>query len=270
MSIETTRRKTVTLTFGECAENAAGMEKIGKKAERGFTCDELRQIERKFPGKCEMADLRGLMTESNIALPEALILVIRNPYPDLVDELEQIMFCDEERVDENGQISGVLWDKEKFQYQKKVNSIARYNLCFSHLESDYKRDSDIEKGKGTIYNINAIPVLDELHRRIGLLTESDLKCEGNFYYDSDKCYISFHGDGERMKVVGFRLGDEYPLHFRWHVGQIPVSDYATVFLNRGDMYIMSEFTTGCKKMPKTKLMLKHAAGFNPIIFKVKK
>ena len=39
--------------------------------------------------------------------------------------------------------------------------------------------------------------------------------EGNYYYDIKKCGIGFHGDAERRKVVGIRLGDSIPLHFQW-------------------------------------------------------
>lgn len=41
----------VTLTFGECAENHVGMEKIGEKSMYGFTYDELKKAKEKFKNK---------------------------------------------------------------------------------------------------------------------------------------------------------------------------------------------------------------------------
>ncbi|SPN79689.1 2OG-Fe(II) oxygenase, partial [Brazilian cedratvirus IHUMI] len=35
------------------------------------------------------------------------------------------------------------------------------------------------------------------------------------YYDVNKCYIGFHGDSERRKVIGLRLGETMPLYFAW-------------------------------------------------------
>ena len=40
-----------------------------------------------------------------------------------------------------------------------------------------------------------------------------LACEGNYYYDVSKCGIGFHGDSERKRVIGVRLGASIPLHF---------------------------------------------------------
>ncbi|SOB74156.1 2OG-Fe(II) oxygenase [Cedratvirus lausannensis] len=39
--------------------------------------------------------------------------------------------------------------------------------------------------------------------------------EGNRYYDVNKCYIGFHGDSERRKVIGLRLGQPLSLYFAW-------------------------------------------------------
>jgi hypothetical protein len=41
----------------------------------------------------------------------------------------------------------------------------------------------------------------------------EMKCEGNYYYDTSKCGVGFHGDAERKRVVGMRLGESFPLHY---------------------------------------------------------
>ena len=43
---------------------------------------------------------------------------------------------------------------------------------------------------------------------------NDLMGEGNYYYNSSE--FGFHGDAERRKVVGVRLGASMPLEFQWY------------------------------------------------------
>ncbi len=52
MSSITGFNQTITLTFGEMAENHHGMEKIGHGlAESGFSVDELKELGKKLPTK---------------------------------------------------------------------------------------------------------------------------------------------------------------------------------------------------------------------------
>ena len=41
---EFTQKETITLTFGECAENHVGMEKLGEIGEEGYSFEELLKI----------------------------------------------------------------------------------------------------------------------------------------------------------------------------------------------------------------------------------
>lgn len=261
-------QKGATITFGDVSETYVGMNKQGRLHEKGFDLSDLQRIGELFGDKAELYDLRGLMNHSNIELDEAYILIIRNPFPDLVEPLEDVMLCDEEKFDDEGNLTGVEWDKKKISYGSVVNSHARYNLCFSRLDSEIVKDSiDLSQKKGTVYNIRRIQALEELYQRIAELDVGELEVEGNFYYDLNKTYISFHRDKERKKVIGYRLGDRFPFHVRWHHNGTPVSEHATVFLERGDMYIMTDFTCGYYLMKNTGLCIKHAAGYAPIIFK---
>ena len=264
--------RTVTLTFGDVCENHAGMEKIGTKSKSGYSPEELQTFYNNFStiSECELVDLRCLLEDKlNITLPEVLVLVVRNPFPDLIDDLETVMFADEEQIQGN-RILGVKWDRQKIMRGKIVNSHARYNLCFAKMRAP-KRSACLEEGKGTLYNIDDIPALQELHNRIKNLTSNndDLKCEGNYYYDTETTYIGFHGDRERSKTIGYRIGADFDLHFQWFYSQIPVSSPASVTLHRGDLYIMSELATGTKTIGTAngRLTLKHAAGKYEIVKK---
>ena len=51
---------TITITFGEQAENQRGMQVIGKKCEKGYSVKDLREAKEVFEErgfKCELIDL---------------------------------------------------------------------------------------------------------------------------------------------------------------------------------------------------------------------
>ena len=87
-----------------------------------------------------------------------------------------------------------------------------------------------------------------------------MACEGNYYYDVSKCGIGFHGDGERKRVVGLRLGASIPLHYQWFHKSRPVGERSIIMLNHGDLYVMSEKAVGTDWLLKNTLTLRHAAG----------
>ena len=89
------------------------------------------------------------------------------------------------------------WDSKLYNKRKGIvqNKLARHNLNFS----DAKQVADFENGKGT-----TIP-WKEVVNAFGDSAET-LKCEGNMYYSSEKTGIGYHGDTERRKVIGLRLG----------------------------------------------------------------
>ena len=68
--------------------------------------------------------------------------------------------------------------------------------------------------------------------------------EGNYYYNINTCGIGFHGDAERNKVIGLRLGATLPLVFQWYLQCKPVNEPKVISLSHGDIYIMSEKTVG--------------------------
>ena len=49
-------------------------------------------------------------------------------------------------------------------------------------------------------------ILKEVKEKIEKICgEKRLECEGNYYYNAQKCGIGFHGDAERKKVIGISL-----------------------------------------------------------------
>jgi hypothetical protein len=103
-----------------------------------------------------------------------------------------------------------------------VNKIARWNAVFDEENSE----PDYINGKSRIIAFDNVPVTLELRNILPriLSNANNLKCEGNYYYDLNSTYIGFHGDSERTKVIGVRLGNSMPLWFRWFCKFKPLSE----------------------------------------------
>lgn len=84
--------------------------------------------------------------------------------------------------------------------------------------------------------------------------------ELNYYYDISKCGIGYHGDTERSKVVGVRVGSKMNICYHWFYHSAPIGRKMTFILREGDLYIMSEKTTGNDWKLRNTPTLRHAAG----------
>jgi hypothetical protein len=234
--------ETITLTFSESVENHTGMQIIGKKS-IGFFGDECRALADKFEGRIyEIGSPVGM---------DACFVVFKNGLSKILGVDAQALKLEQSHLEK---------DMKAFMYGRVVNKKARYNLCFA----DFSQSADYEKKMGTIVNFKDLPELSKVRK--GLYENfgdnfKDLFAEGNYYYDVKKCYIGYHGDTERSKVVGVRLGADFPLHFRWHRNGDSTDYKKTIKLEEGDIYIMSEKTTGNDwKKRNVVWTLRHAAG----------
>ena len=248
---------TITLTFGDCAENHRGMQKIGKEGDAGMSVDELVKIKAWFEGEgkvCEMVDLKESLPEDekkNAA--DAVVLIVKGGCGALTDvdglKSEQMPLPK---------------DTKAFMYGRVVNKKARHNLCFS----DFDQDADYAAGKGTVVSFGRLPFLQKMREKLGEVGGeklTGLQCEGNYYYDVKKTYIGFHGDTERRVVVAARLGSDFPMHFQWFLRSKPVGSLTTRILSDGDVYFMSEKAVGFDWKSKKFLTLRHAAGNEKIV-----
>lgn len=96
------------------------------------------------------------------------------------------------------------------------------------------------------------------------MTGEKLLAEGNYYYDQT-CGIGYHGDAERKKVIGLRLGDSMPLVYQWYYQGNPIGDRYYFELDGGDMYIMCTKATGNDWKRRNDYTLRHAAGASKYI-----
>jgi hypothetical protein len=244
--------ETITLTFGDCAENHRGMQKIGKEVSVGMSVDDLKVAKKWFEEKgkvCELTDLRMCLPEEEREKAEkAEVLIVKGG----CDVLTDVDGLRSEQME-------LPRDTKAFMYGRVVNKKARHNLCFS----DFDQEADYEEGKGTVVSFGRLPHLAEVRKKlgeIGVEKLTGLQCEANYYYDVRKTYIGFHGDTERRIVVAVRLGADFPMHFQWFQKSEAKGELFTRMLSNGDVYFMSEKAVGFDWKLKKKYTLRHAAG----------
>jgi len=255
--------ETFTITLGDCAENHAGMQKIGDLADSGFTHQDLKQAGKWFKKRGMKTVIYDLGEDGD----NAFILVVKNGLSTIVDPDD---FYDEQKE--------LRKDTQAFMYGRVVNKKARYNLCFDKIgqEPDYAGESslianvrgDYENGKGTVIAFKEVPLLKQVMKTMKeILGEKgeNLKAEGNYYYDITKCGIGYHGDAERRKVVGIRVGATMKLRFLWFQHGERISEPIDFNLAHGDIYIMSEKTTGFDWKKRNITTLRHSAGCEKFI-----
>ncbi len=243
---------TVTITFGEVAENHVGMEKIGKLAKEGFSISELEKAKSFFDelgSTTKLVDLNDLLDGEEDENVPAKVLIVKNALKYL-DVDANNLFKEHMSLD---------LDKKAFMKGRVVNKRARYNLCFN----DYGQEPDYEKKKGRIIDFKDVPLTNKIRQALPSFLgpkAKDLKAEGNYYYDTSKCGIGYHGDSERKRVIAIRLGESMELHYQWYQNSKIIGTHFFTVLNHGDLYIMSEYATGFNWKKRSIPTLRHSAG----------
>jgi hypothetical protein len=139
--------ETITITFGECAENHKGMEMLGSKANEGFTMEDLTTAQANFEAagaRCEF-----LRLDTNETQDPAAILVVRQGVQLLLSgsvHTVDTLFDEQKALD---------WDKKAFMYGRVVDKHARHNLCFA----EHAQEPDYEEGKGRVIAFESVQAL---------------------------------------------------------------------------------------------------------------
>jgi hypothetical protein len=249
---------TITLTYSDVAESDPNMKSIGEIG-NGFTCEELVEAKSRIlpyvsnQSDVEIVKLEELVKDS-AKIPRAHVLIIRGG----VDTLLKKYGTDKDAMYREQS----LLTPDKYTWSRKhgkvVNKRARHNLIFA----DYDQAPNYENKVSTVVSYAHLPHMQAIREQLPLLLGEkarNLLCEGNYYYDRS-CGIGFHGDGERKKVVGVRLGATIPLVFQWFYQKKPASERIVINFNHGDMYVMSEYTVGTNWMSSNVYTLRHSAG----------
>jgi len=256
------RKSAITITFGDQAENHKGMQIIGKMADCGFSNDELENAKNLFEREgchCELVNLKEKLISTwnnpkSIEIEDASVLIIRGGINHI---LSKVGFDADYLFEEQANLDV---DKKAFMYGRVVEKSARYNLCFD----DKEQEPDYENKKGRIISYYDVPLTRYIRHMIPLyLGEKarNLAGEGNYYFDSSKCGIGWHGDSERKKVVAMRIGVSIPLAYQWYYNGKRIGDIIRFDnINHGDLYVMSEKASGWDWKRKIKPTLRHSAG----------
>ena len=253
----------ITITFGDRAENHKGMQIIGQGKETGYSLKDFESI-------IEKCNTLGINTElynlkegiknhpqfNNSA--DAYVLVIKNGVKHILKDKNE-----DDLYDEHIQLK---WDTKALMYGRVVNKSARYNLCYGET----RQEADYEAGKGTIIPFDDIKltkiIKDNLSEFFGELAK-DLVAEGNLYHNINYNGIGFHGDSERKIVIAIRLGNDFPLRYRWYYQSEFIGNNIDISLSAGDIYIMSDKAVGYDWKLKNTTTLRHAAGCDDFIDK---
>lgn len=242
------KNNTITLTFGDRAENHKGMEIMGDLVEEGegFNHEDLLKIYDKF----KRATLYRMECEDEY---EAWVLVLKNGVKELLKGTDWTV---EDFYNEQMSLNV---DKQAFMYGRVVEKKARWNLCFD--EEGHEPDYAAKKGRVICFGDVPITrhVMSQFTKYFGKKAEN-LKGEGNYYYDIKKCGIGFHGDSERRKVIAIRLGASLPIHYQWFYQGEPIGERVIIPLDGGDIYVMSEKAVGTDWKRKVIPTLRHATG----------
>jgi hypothetical protein len=234
------------------------MQVLGKGATEGFKLEDLEKAKSYFEEKGVKVEIhhlnKMLPSGKGYKVEEAYLLVARGGAVSLVKDFKGL------KVEQDK----LKKDTKAFMYGRVVNKKARHNLCFA----EKGQESDFENGKGTVVAFDSVPILKELRSELDkALGEKakDLVAEGNYYYDVKNCFIGYHGDGERKRVVAIRLGASFPLHYQWYLESKAIGSRFEIMLNDGDVYVMSEKAVGTDWKLKKTLTLRHAAGFPKVL-----
>ncbi len=243
---------TTTITFGECAENHAGMQKLGAAAAAGLTIQDLADAKARFEAKgyvCQLVDLAGDAKLGDLKVEPAAVLVVRAGASALGATSAE--FAAEQAT--------LTPDRRAFMYGRVVDKKARHNLCFGAAA----QEPNYEEKKGRVVAFATVPRLAAARAALPAYfgeKAAGLYAEGNYYYDVKTCGIGFHGDAERRIVIAMRLGSPMPLHYQWYHRGNPVGARIALALGHGDLYAMSSKAVGTDWRLRTVPTLRHAAG----------
>jgi hypothetical protein len=259
--------ETITLTFGDAAENHAGMQQIFAGGAITTVSDDqvmafhrgllLHKDQYNLPYELEIINLVDLLPEEiRRGAPNASILIVRGGLPSLMLTNPDELFAE---------MKGFGWDKKFYDTRRKkvLNKQARHNVCFG----EGGQEPDYAAGKGTVVSLESVPSLNRVKLFLEEQFDMNLVVEGNRYHDEGgKVYIGWHGDAERNTTMGLRLGASMSLSFCWFRNSKALGEIFSTVLNHGDFYLMSPKALG-RDWRQTKggiLTLRHSAGDYPL------
>lgn len=240
-------------------------EEIGCTSAFGFSNEELFEIQKLFPSRSQLINLKEMLPPILHDFPDVYILLIKNPFENEANELLSVCTSPENSVDEN--ITGITWDSYHVKKRKNgdikiVPAKDKHRILFNDLSTQYKRNCLPQYDLCSIYNVCRIPALMRIKNYLDSFLRFSSIVEGYSYFDLTETYTPFHRDRDRRKMILMRLGRSFPINFKWFHGTIACSVPFSFNLDHGDLLIMSDSVNGYGKEGLTKLYLKYSEGFH--------
>ena len=268
-----------TITCGDGAENHTGNQMLGELGPpgSGFTWQEFAEAIPKFEAfgaKCRLIGLDKYQYNEDPEVEEApknSLLLVRGG----IDAVLKYAKSNKTHEDALAEMDAIDCDEHFLDTRtKKVKKKhARKNVCFDNKPQSPSVDNPYADGKGTIVAWDTIPVTKTIHENLDYFIgpkAKNLKGELNKYDDAKINGIGGHGDGERRRVVMWRLGIAMAIAFRAHRNWRPIGRGLKIILNGGDMLFMSENATGWdwKLTKNQRVTWRHAAGAEKYLYQL--
>jgi len=226
----------ITLTFSEDSLSAS------------YTLEDLQNIYDLFPDNSQLYALHYNTEHLNITVPEAWLLIIKNPFNNsdsIYSEIYNSTYC--------------TVQEKKSSNKKLAPKKARKTLFFSDYGSEIF---------STEYGINVrnFPSLVSLYSQIYAFSsfshssEYISTIEANYYPNIHRTNIRNSFTLPRPKNITYCLGETIPLTFQWFCRGIAITPKVTFELESGDIYVMSEKTMGCNSKKLSDTSLRHYVG----------
>ena len=220
----------------------------------GYSVEQVRNFGKAVDCEVEEVNLEQALPEDLRSQDTpATLLILRQGAKAFVGDERYTKLIEEVKASKS------IVDKKAWMRGRVVNKLARYNLCYG----EQAQQADYEAKKGTVVAFSTVPELAHLRKLLGEVWGSSaegLLAELNYYYDQRKCGISYHGDGERRRVIGLRVGSTMNFHYQWYHQGERVGEHIERNLAEGDMYIMSAKAVGIDWKRRKIPTLRHAAG----------
>ena len=229
---------------------------LDKDSPEGFSKNDIQYLSQKYNGKIYNLSDFCLEKYQTDKIKEASVVVFQNG-------LHRLFNLDENII--KNECDSIKYDDKELRYGKVINKKARYNIVFGKED----KSAEFKNGKGTIVALNRVPTISQFNENCKQFFKKEKekeKIEYNIesinYYDTETCFLGFHGDSERKRVIVCRIGENMPLYFEWYYKGKCISERIKIELNSGDIYILSEKACGTDWKMHSQVTLRHAVGNN--------
>lgn len=236
----------IVLNFSETVNHGKDTFQFGQICDRGFTNEDIIKMFNVIANRdnVELHNIKTILPQSIYDIDEAYVLIMKNYFQREATELLQILTTD----------NSIQWDTHRIKNGSFVENTLGYKLVFASLDV-HKVPFSLEENRGTVYNINSIESLKDLHFTLQMTLGGPLFVEAT-YLHSQNC--TYHQTKDRKKVILMCIGESLRLNFCWYHLSQKVSDVYTIILKHGEMAILSEYAAGLIKNISSRVYLKYS------------